>query len=88
MNLDASGNVCYTLRFELGGLPPADAFWSATMYNLPEQLLVENKLERYLINSTMLDNNELVLDEDGGLTLYIQYAQPTEEKMLKNNRNC
>ena len=58
------------------------------MYNLPEQLLVENKLERYLINSTMLDNNELVLDEDGGLTLYIQYAQPTEEKMLKNNRNC
>ncbi|MEO0435096.1 MAG: DUF1254 domain-containing protein, partial [Cyanobacteria bacterium J06656_5] len=73
--LDASGDVCYTLRFEPGGLPPADAFWSATMYNLPEQLLVENKLERYLINSTMLDNNELVLDKDGGLTLYIQHAQ-------------
>ena len=82
--LDASGDVCYTLRFEPGGLPPADAFWSATMYNLPEQLLVENKLERYLINSTMLDNNELVLDKDGGLTLYIQHAQPTEEKKKKN----
>ena len=82
--LDASGDVCYTLRFEPGGLPPADAFWSATMYNLPEQLLVENKLERYLINSTMLDNNELILDKDGGLTLYIQHAQPTEEKKKKN----
>ncbi|MEO0534182.1 MAG: DUF1254 domain-containing protein [Cyanobacteria bacterium P01_A01_bin.123] len=82
--LNASGDVCYTLRFEPGGLPPADAFWSATMYSLPEQLLVENDLDRYLINSTMLDNNELVLDEDGGLTLYIQYAQPTEEKKRKN----
>lgn len=82
--LNASGDVCYTLRFEPGGLPPADAFWSATMYNLPEQLLVENQLGRYLINSTMFDNNELVLDEDGGLTLYIQYAQPTEEKKRKN----
>ncbi|MBE9067369.1 DUF1254 domain-containing protein [Leptolyngbya cf. ectocarpi LEGE 11479] len=82
--LNASGDVGYTLRFEPGELPPADAFWSATMYNLPEQLLVENKLERYLINSTMLDNNELVLDEDGGLTLYIQHAQPTEEKKKKN----
>ncbi len=82
--LNASGDVCYTLRFEPGGLPPAEAFWSATMYNLPEQLLVKNELERYLINSTMLDNNELVLDEDEGLTLYIQSAQPTEEKKRKN----
>ncbi|AFY58917.1 hypothetical protein Riv7116_6590 [Rivularia sp. PCC 7116] len=82
--LNASGDVCYTLRFEPGGLPPADAFWSATMYNLPEQLLVKNEIERYLINSTMLDNNELVLDEDEGLTLYIQHAQPTEEKKRKN----
>ena len=82
--LNGSGDVCYTLRFEPGGLPPADAFWSATMYNLPEQLLVKNELERYLINSTMLDNNELVLDEDEGLTLYIQSAIPTEENKRKN----
>ncbi|MEO1396435.1 MAG: DUF1254 domain-containing protein [Cyanobacteria bacterium J06634_5] len=82
--LNASGDVCYTLRFEPGGLPPADAFWSATMYNLPEQLLVKNELERYLINSTMLDNNELVLDADGGLTLYIKHDQPTVEKERKN----
>ena len=82
--LNASGDVCYTLRFEPGKLPPVDAFWSVTMYNLPEQLLVKNELDRYLINSTMLDNNELVLDEDEGLTLYIQSAQPTEEKKRKN----
>ena len=82
--LNASGDVCYTLRFEPGELPPADAFWSVTMYNLPEQLLVENDLNRYLINSTMLDNNELFLDDDGGLTLYIQSTQPTEEKKREN----
>ncbi|MGD1895951.1 MAG: DUF1254 domain-containing protein [Phormidesmis sp.] len=82
--LNASGDVCYTLRFEPGELPPADAFWSVTMYNLPEQLLVENDLNRYLINSTMLDNNELFLDDDGGLPLYIQSTQPTEEKKREN----
>lgn len=82
--LNASGDTSYILRFEPGELPPADAFWSATMYNLPEQLLVENARDRYLINSSMLDNNELVLDKDGGLTLYIQHAGPTEDKKKRN----
>ena len=48
------GANSYTLRFEPGRLPPVNAFWSLTMYGLPEFLLVANPLNRYLINSPML----------------------------------
>ena len=44
------------------------------MYDLPDQLLVENPLNRYLINSPMLPN--LKMDADGGLTLYVQHDLP------------
>jgi len=75
--LDASQNN-YTIRFEKGQLPPANAFWSMTMYNLPESLLVENKLNRYLINSPMLPT--LKKDPDGGITLYVQKDSPGAAK--------
>ena len=75
--LDASQNN-YTIRFEKGQLPPANAFWSMTMYNLPESLLVANKLNRYLINSPMLPN--LKKDPDSGITLYIQKDSPGAAK--------
>jgi hypothetical protein len=45
--LDAAKNR-YTLRFPPGQLPPVNAFWSATMYDLPQSLLVANRLNRYL----------------------------------------
>ena len=67
----------YTLRFAPGQLPPVHAFWSATMYGLPENLLVANPINRYLINSPML--SDLKRDEDGGLTLYFQADSPGAE---------
>ena len=60
----------YTLHFDKDKLPPAKAFWSLTMYDLPAQLLVANPLDRYLINSPMLP--DLKRDADGGITLYLQ----------------
>ncbi len=75
--LDATKHK-YVLRFALGQLPPARAFWSLTMYDLPGQFLVANPLNRYLINSPMLPN--LKRDADGGLTLYIQHDSPGKEK--------
>ena len=48
----------YTLRFAPGKLPPVNAFWSVTMYELPQSLLVANPLNRYLINSPMLPEFE------------------------------
>lgn len=64
----------YELRFVRDELPPVNAFWSLTMYSLPSRLLVANPLERYLINSGMLP--KLKRDQDGGVTIYVQYASP------------
>jgi len=64
----------YTLTFAPGQLPPVNAFWSVTMYKLPESLLVENPINRYLINSPMLPN--LAKNPDGSLTIYIQNSSP------------
>jgi hypothetical protein len=68
----------YVLRFPKGDLPPANAFWSLTMYDGKTQLLVDNPLNRYLINSPMLP--KLKIDADGGLTLYVQHDSPGAEK--------
>jgi hypothetical protein len=68
----------YRLTFGKGQLPPVNAFWSLTMYNLPQRLLVANPLKRYLINSAMLP--DLKRDTDGSLTLYIQHESPGKEK--------
>ena len=69
-----SGANSYTLRFPPNELPPANAFWSLTMYELPASLLVANPLNRYLINSPMLP--QLKRDTDGGITLYVQNKSP------------
>lgn len=72
------GSHRYVLRFPKGGLPPVKGFWSLTMYDLPAQLLVDNPIDRYLINSTMLD--KLARDPDGGITLYLQKDSPGKGK--------
>ncbi len=64
----------YSLRFPPGQLPPVHAFWSLTMYELPESLLVANPLNRYLINSPMLP--QLKRDPDGSVTLHLQHESP------------
>jgi hypothetical protein len=68
----------YTVKFAPGQLPPVNAFWSLTMYEMPQSLLVENPMQRYLINSPMLTS--LVPDLDGGYTFYIQNASPGLDK--------
>jgi hypothetical protein len=81
---DASGALLdgakgrYTLSFKGGDLPPVNAFWSLTMYDLPSQLLVDNPINRYLINAPMLP--DLKKDADGGLTIYIQHESPGKDK--------
>ncbi len=75
--LDASDNA-YTLRFSADELPPANAFWSLTMYELPSSLLVANPLDRYLLNSPMMP--AFTKDQDGGITFYIQQNSPGADK--------
>jgi hypothetical protein len=48
--LDGSKANC-TLTFADGDYPPVNAFWSLTMYDGKTRLLIENPINRYLINS-------------------------------------
>jgi hypothetical protein len=64
----------YTLTFGPGQLPPVNAFWSVTMYHGDSQLLVQNPIDRYLINAPMLP--QLRRNPDGGVTLFIQKDDP------------
>lgn len=75
--LDGSKNN-YTLTFPSGQQPPVNAFWSLTMYDGKTQLLVENPINRYLINSPMLP--DMKINADGSLTLYIQNKSPGADK--------
>jgi hypothetical protein len=72
----------YTLTFPAGELPPVNAFWSVTMYDGKTQLLVENPIDRYLINAPMLP--DMHKDENGAVTLYIQKEAPTDAKLKAN----
>jgi hypothetical protein len=75
--LDGSKNN-YTLTFPAGQFPPVNAFWSVTMYDGKTQLLIENPINRYLINSPMLPT--MKMNPDGSLTLYIQNKSPGADK--------
>jgi hypothetical protein len=81
---DSNGDVLdgskhnYTVTFPAGQLPPVNAFWSLTMYDSKNQLLVENPINRYLINSPMLPT--MKTNTDGALTLYIQNKSPGTDK--------
>mgnify|MGYP000347872689 CR=1 FL=1 len=68
----------YTLTFPVGELPPVNAFWSVTMYDGKTQLLIENPINRYLINTALLPS--MKKNADGSLTLYIQKDSPGAEK--------
>jgi hypothetical protein len=68
----------YTLTFAADQYPPIHAFWSVTMYDGKTQLLIRNPINRYLINSPMLDN--LKKNTDGSLTIYIQKESPGKDK--------
>jgi hypothetical protein len=68
----------YTLTFPAGQFPPANAFWSVTMYDGKTQLLIDNPINRYLINAPMLP--DLKKNADGSLTIYMQKDSPGTDK--------
>jgi hypothetical protein len=68
----------YTITFAAGQFPPVNAFWSVTMYDGKTQLLIENPINRYLINSPMMP--DMKKGKDGSLTLYIQKDAPSADK--------
>ena len=68
------GNHSYRLRFQR--TPPVEAFWSVTMYDLPEFYLVANPINRYSIGDR---TPGLAYAEDGSLTIVMQHDQPADD---------
>jgi hypothetical protein len=65
----------YVLRFEKGQLPPAEAFWSVTMYD-PEFFFVPNSINRYSLSL----RDKLVTGPDGSVEFYLQADSPGKAK--------
>ena len=61
----------YTIHFDKGAMPPADAFWSITLYD-NDGFQVENKLNRFAVSSWM----PFEYNGDGSLDLYFQKESP------------
>ncbi|MGO4299078.1 DUF1254 domain-containing protein [Leifsonia sp. RAF41] len=74
-----TGDHVYRLR--LSPTPPVGAFWSLTMYDLPNYFLVRNPIERYSVGDR---TRGLVYDDDGGLTITMSTTRPADEKAAAN----
>ncbi|MBA0045967.1 DUF1254 domain-containing protein [Mycobacteroides sp. LB1] len=61
----------YVLRFAKDQLPPAEGFWSLTMYD-EGMYFVANPLNRY----TLSERNNLTPNPDGSVDLYLQHENP------------
>lgn len=72
------GRLRWVLRFPAGQLPPVSEFWSITMYNLPQRLLVANPIDRYSIGDR---TQGLKLGADGSLEIYLQHDNPGPDKV-------
>jgi len=68
----------YTLTFPKGDMPPVNAFWSLTMYYGKSQLMVQNPINRYLVNTAMVP--AMTKNADGSVTIYIQKDSPGKDK--------
>ena len=65
----------YVLHFDSGRAPPADGFWSLSMYD-DKQHFVANPLDRYNIGS----RDKLAFNADGSLDLYLQSKNPGKDR--------
>jgi hypothetical protein len=67
----------YVFRLEKGQTPPVDAFWSLTLYRMPERLFAANSLKRYALGDR---SRGLKYGADGSLEIYIQRDSPGKDR--------
>ena len=69
-----TGAKRYVLHFK--STPPVDAFWSLTVYNAVDKMLVDNPIARYKLGS---DTPGLKVRADGSFDVPLQAEQPNGE---------
>ena len=70
-----AGGHAYELR--LPSAPPVGAFWSLSMYDVPNYYLVPNAIDRYSIGSA---TPELGVADDGSITITMQADEPSPDR--------
>lgn len=69
-----SGDKVYEIKFPKDQLPDlaVNAFWSVTLYSVPDYRVVENKLKRYNLNNI----SNLKKNPDGSLSIWLASSLP------------
>ena len=75
----------YAIKMTRDELPPADAFWSITLYDTENGFFIPNDRFKYIVGQ----NGGMQLNEDGGIEIYIAAEKPAgvpEDNWLPINR--
>jgi len=75
----------YVIRMTRDELPPATAFWSATLYDTKNGFFIPNDRKKYSVG----ENAGMQLDTDGGMAIHIAVERPEnvpEKNWLPLNR--
>jgi len=68
------GNRRYVMRFDAADMPPADAFWSVTLYD-SDRFLYPNEIKRHAIGDR---TPGLKRNVDGSLEIEVGHARPAD----------
>lgn len=75
----------HTYQLHLDPTPPVDAFWSLTMYDVPQYYLVDNPIDRYSIGDR---TPGLSYEPDGSLIITISHRRPADATAQANWLPC
>ncbi len=67
-----NANHDYVIRMAADELPPAEAFWSFTLYDTENGFFMPNDRKKYSVG----ENGGMQLNEDGGIEIYIAAEKP------------
>ena len=62
----------YVIRMTEDELPPANAFWSLTLYDAQNGLFIPNDRKKYSVG----ENAGMLLNDSGGIDMYVAAEQP------------
>jgi len=75
----------YVVKMTKDELPPAEVFWSLTLYDSANGFFIPNDRKKYSVG----ENGGMMLNDDGGITIYVAAEKPEgvpEDNWLPINR--
>ncbi len=75
----------YVIRMDASALPPANAFWSVTLYDTENGFFIPNDLKKYSVG----ENSGMRLNSQGGIEIHVAAKKPDgvpSENWLPINR--